>query len=401
VTPLPSISQDLPKRVLYASSARLGGSGLDSVVRESVTGLYRCGILAKTLVYDNRQNEVPPHKVRSLAWHPVRLLSFLESPYYYGAKRQYLDWVAARELRRSPAAYDFFHGWSGDCLLALREARRLNIPCVVEIPTWHRNKGKVKPRITAKEQEILNLPFPQNLRPRLLVSRQRVLEEYDLADLILVLSEKAVETFLAVGFSRDQLFKIARGVDVERFTPAPTPPPLFRAVFVGSLIKRKGVHVLLEAWHKLRLRNAELVLVGTVHPEIRPYLERFSSPSVRVAGFQAHPEEIYRTASVHILPSSCEGSAKTTYEAAACGLPQITTRESGDVVIDGHNGILIPPENVDALAAAIEHLYHHPEKGIAMGQAGRTRVVNEFTWDHFRARLLEAYRVAMARARAR
>lgn len=401
MTPHPSISQDLPKRVLYASSARLGGSGLDSVVRESVTGLHRSGILAKTVVYGNRQTEVPRERIRSLAWHPVRLLSFLDSPYYYGAKRQYVDWIAARELRRSPNAYDFFHGWSGDCLLALREARRLNIPCVVEIPTWHRNKGKVKPRITQREQELLNLPFPRNLKSRLLVNRQRVLEEYDLADLILVLSEKAVETFLAVGFSRDRLFKIARGVDVERFTPAPAPPPLFRAVFVGALIKRKGVHHLLEAWHRLQLKNAELVLAGTVHPEIRPYLDRFGSSSIRVAGFQARPEEIYRTATVHILPSSCEGSAKTTYEAAACGLPQITTRESGDVVIDGQNGIIIPPDNPEALAAAIEHLYHHPEQGVAMGQAGRTRMVNEFTWDHFRARLLEAYRVAMARARSR
>ena len=102
---------------------------------------------------------------------------------------------------------------------------------------------------------------------------------------------------------------------------------------------------------------------------------------------------------VHIFPSTCEGSAKSTYEAAACGLPQITTRESGDVVIDGVNGLLIPPNDPDALAAAIP-VQLHRDRGAAgdrMGAAGRERVVAHFTWEHFRARLLEAYEAVLSR----
>ncbi len=388
----------MPRHALYATSARVGGSGLDSVVYESLRGLHHAGILARALAYGNRQSEIPSRLIRSLAWHPVRLLSFLESQQYYGAKRKYADWAACRELSRG--GYDFFHGWSGDCLLSLREARRQRVPCVVEIPTWHRNKGKVKPWMTAREKRALNEPLTRQWRHQLLVSRQRVLEEYDLADLILVLSDKAVETFRAVGIPDSRLFKIARGVDVTRFTPG-TPPPLFRAVFVGALIQRKGVHLLLEAWHKLNLKNAELVLAGAVHDEIRPALEKYAGPSVRLAGFVPRPEAIYRDASVHILPSTCEGSAKTTYEASACGLAQIATRESGDVVVDGETGIVIPADNVDALAAAIERLYHNPGLAAEMGAAGRCRMVEHFTWDHFRARLLEAYRTAVARAAAR
>ncbi len=381
--------------MLYATSARVGGSGLDSVVAESLRGLHREGILARAIAYGNRQKAIPRGLIRSLAWHPVRLLSFLDSPHYYGAKRQYADWIAARELARG--GYDFFHGWSGDCLLALREARRQRVPCVVEIPTWHRNKGKPKPWMTAGEKRQLDAPWPERARQRLLVSRQRVLEEYELADLILVLSARAQETFLAAGIPRERLFKIARGVDVERFTPG-TPPPRFRALFVGALIERKGVAQLLEAWRRLALKDAELVLAGAVHDEIRPALEQYGGPDVRLAGFVPRPEALYREASVHILPSFCEGSAKTTYEAAACGLPQIVTRESGDVVVEGENGLLVPPGDVDALAAAIERLYHNPALCAAMGAAGRRRVVAEFTWEHFRARLLEAYRAALTLA---
>ena len=123
-------------------------------------------------------------------------------------------------------------------------------------------------------------------------------------------------------------------MDVQRFTPAEQPPDVFRAVFVGALIKRKGVHHLLEAWHRLKLPKAELVLAGTAHEEIQPALREYADESVKVLGFVPRVEEVYRSASVHVFPSSCEGSAKATYEAAACGLPQITTRESGDIVLD-------------------------------------------------------------------
>jgi glycosyltransferase involved in cell wall biosynthesis len=113
-------------------------------------------------------------------------------------------------------------------------------------------------------------------------------------------------------------------------------------------------------------------------------------------GFSRQVEELYRQCSVFVFPSECEGSAKATYEAAASGLAQITTRESGDVVIDELNGILIPPNNCEALCEAILRLYRNPELALTMGAAGRERAVDQFTWDHFRQRVAEAYRAAMA-----
>ena len=98
---------------------------------------------------------------------------------------------------------------------------------------------------------------------------------------------------------------------------------------------------------------------------------------------------------MHIFPSTCEGSAKTTYDAAACGLAQISTRESGDVVVHGETGLVIPTNDVDALAGAIEHLHRNPDLLTTMGDAARKRVVENFTWAHFHARLMDSYRVAM------
>jgi len=376
--------------LLYATSARLGGSGLDAVALESLRAAHRAGMLRRALAFDDRQRDIPPEFIRTLRWHPVRLLSALGSEYYYGAKKHALDRAAAAELARG--GYDLFHGWSGESLRTLRTVRARGVPGIIEIPTWHRNKGRVKPsRLTKSERERAEARGWQGWKNRLLVTRQQMLEEYDLADLILVLSEKAEETFLAAGIPAAKLFRHQRGVDVTRFTPAEKPPEKFRAVFVGALIKRKGVHHLLEVWRRLNLKEAELVLVGAVHDEIRPVLAQYGGPDVSVPGFVARVEECYRAAAVHIFPSECEGSAKCTYEAAACGLPQITTRESGDIVLDGVNGLIVPPNDPDALAAAIERLYRDRDLAARLGAAGRQRVVQKFTWEHFRARLLEAY----------
>ena len=342
-------NDSLPHATLYATSARLGGTGLDSVALESSRILREEGLLKKVIAYENRQDKLPASMVRSLRLHPVRLLSFLESPYYYGAKRQYVDWIASREL---PNGYDFFHGWSGDCLKSLRVAKERGIPSMIEVPTWHRNKGKIKPDLTASERKRDAASFPTSLLNQCLVSRQRVLEEYDLADLIFVQSEKAVETFLVQGFDREKIFRYPRCVDAERFRPAATRPELFRVVFVGALIKRKGVHVLLEAWHRLNLKNAELLLVGKTHAEMEPYLEKFRLPSVRLAGFTRSVVDCYQSATLQVYVSECEGSAKATCEAASCGLAQISTREAGDIVVSELNGLIVPPNDVEALAAA-------------------------------------------------
>jgi len=112
-------------------------------------------------------------------------------------------------------------------------------------------------------------------------------------------------------------------------------------------------------------------------------------------GFVHDPENYLSQSTVHVFPSQWEGSAKVTYEAAACALPQITTREAGDVVRDGVEGIIVRPGDVEAIAAALEHLHRHPEVVERMGSAARQRVVENFTWDHFRARLLDAYEIAM------
>lgn len=386
----------LPKHLLYSIFARIGGSGLDTDAFETLRASYRGRFLGKAVAYDNRQQEIPASYIYSLRWHPVRLISFLDRPYYYGAKKKYLDWIASRQL--ATGHYDLFHSWSGDCLRSLKVAKQHGIPSIVEIPTWHRDGGKdkvVRPKMVEAPEHGSPIETWKN---RLLLQRKRFIQEYELADLLLVLSEKAAKTFRVRGFPEEKLFYLPRGVDVERFKPG-TRPEKFRAVFAGALIKRKGIQHVLEAWHRLNLSDAELWLVGFVHEEAKPFLKEFWRDNIRVVGFVRDPENYLAQGTIHVFPSQWEGSAKVTYEAAACGLPQITTREAGDVVRDGIEGILVKPGDVNAIATALEHLYRHPETVEEMGNVARRRVVENFTWDHFRTRLLDAYETAMRVAR--
>jgi glycosyltransferase involved in cell wall biosynthesis len=386
------VARTLPRHLLYSIFARIGGSGLDTDAFETLRASYRGGFLGKAIAYDNRQKEIPSSLIHSLRWHPVRLISFLDRPYYYGAKKKYLDWIASRHL--ATGGYDLFHSWSGDCLRSLKVAKQRGIPSIVEIPTWHRDGGKekiVRAKMPATTEHGSTFERWKN---RLLLQRRRFIQEYELADILLVLSDKAAKTFRVRGFPKEKLFYLPRGVDAERFKPG-LRSEKFRAVFAGALIKRKGIQHVLEAWHRLNLRDAELWLIGFVHDEAKPLLQEFWRDNIRVVGFVRDPENYLNQGTIHVFPSQWEGSAKVTYEAAACALPQITTREAGDVVRDGVEGIIVKPGDVNAIAAALEHLYRHPEIVQRMGAAARRRVIDNFTWDHFRTRLLDAYETAM------
>src|SRR5258705_11472949 len=61
----------LPKSLIYSIFARIGGWGLDTDAFETLRASYRGGFLGKAIAYDNRQNEIPASKIRSLRWHPA------------------------------------------------------------------------------------------------------------------------------------------------------------------------------------------------------------------------------------------------------------------------------------------------------------------------------------------
>lgn len=379
----------MPTSLLYAIATRVGGPGLPTTAAQGIQAAAELNFLGGVIALQNRQKKVAPTVFHTPATFFPRLAAkvFLGKQADTGMRKLLTARAAAKKLRSGK--FDMFHSWSGDCLEALIESRRRNIPSLIEIPTWHRNKFIDKPFYTKSERQA-----DDSLRERLRISRQHILTEYALADVILVQSQCAADSFLAAGIPAEKLLLVYRGVDPHRFTISERPRDKFRLVFLGALIKRKGVHHILEAWHRLNLPNAELILIGNVGPDIHPYLQKISTPSVTVTGFVSNPQDYLRTASAFVFPSELEGSAKATFEAAGSGLAQITTRESGDAVEDGVTGTVIPANDPDALTTAIKLYYDNPDLVARMGDNARQRILNGFTWDHHRQRLLHAYAYA-------
>jgi glycosyltransferase involved in cell wall biosynthesis len=223
-------------------------------------------------------------------------------------------------------------------------------------------------------------------------------EEYDTAKYILLESEFTRDTFLSQGLPGEKLLVIPPGVDTVRLRPPESPRPKrpFRVVFVGALGVRKGVQYLLDAWSELSLRDAELVLVGTIRDDIRPLLERWRGVGgIRFVGFVRDLLRLYQEGSVFVFPSLSEGSAKVTHEAMACGLPVIVTPNAGSVARDREDGFLIPPRDLEALKEKLLKLYEDQEMRERMGQNAR-RHIEAFTWDAHRKHLLAIYEAVYA-----
>jgi hypothetical protein len=103
--------------------------------------------------------------------------------------------------------------------------------------------------------------------------------------------------------------------------------------------------------------------------------------------------EWYRKASIFVLPSYYETGGISAIEAMAFGLPVVASRTGGipEVVEDGVTGILVPPGDSKALGEAVIHLLREPDLRRRLGQAGRQRVLDEFTLDRVLPQTLSVY----------
>jgi glycosyltransferase involved in cell wall biosynthesis len=233
-----------------------------------------------------------------------------------------------------------------------------------------------------------------NFAERLL---ERMDREFDECDRIVVPSAAAQDSFAEYGHAGKTVI-VQTGVDTEYFSPSPVVATgsTFRVCYVGRLEFAKGVGYLLDAWKRLNLTDAELVLVGEVKPQIRSFLTKHSNCGVRVTGALPVHEvaRCYREANLFVHPSANEGLAQVLLEAMASGLPVVATDKTGAVecVTNGKEGWVVRARDVDALAESLLWCYEHREECQEMGKAGRRRIESQFKLEHYNERVVALYR---------
>lgn len=303
-------------------------------------------------------------------------------------------WLADRLLVKWIGRSRIFHGCSALCLASLRAAKRTGAITLVENASCHPRHWK---KVEMNERMRLGLTgriSRGNLTETLL---RRMDREFEECDWIVVPSAVARQSFAEYGLL-EKTIVLPTGVDADFFSPASlnATQPMFRVCYVGRVELAKGIGYLLEAWKRLRLPNAELVLVGQINPDAKSLLKNGGSDGVRLTGFLSGREvaEWYRQSHLFVQPSPNEGLAQVLLEAMASGLPVVASDKTGaaDCMVNGTEGLIVPARNVDALAEAMLWCYQHREQSLEMGRAARRRIERQFTLEHYNQRVIELYR---------
>ncbi len=201
----------------------------------------------------------------------------------------------------------------------------------------------------------------------------------------------------------DNFKVVPNGIDTDLFYPVKGIEKENNRVIATSSADTplKGLRYLLEAVAQVsQSREIKLTVVGNPKPD---------SPIMRLIGDLGigemvtfargidHAEflNLYARSSIAVVPSLYEGFGLPAGEAMACGVPVISTTGGALPEVVGDAGVLVPPADAGAIAAALNDLLDHPEKAQKLGQSGLSRVHNLFNWEKAAEKTVATYREAI------
>ncbi len=176
---------------------------------------------------------------------------------------------------------------------------------------------------------------------------------------------------------------------------------VFTFVFVGRIVRDKGMNELVGAFKRLHEEFPEtrLVLVGPFEDTLDPVssetkAEIDSNPGIEAVGSQRDVRPFYAAANALVFPSYREGFPNVVLEAGAMGLPSIVTDINGsrEIIIEGRNGTIVPPRDEEALYQAMRHWVTHREEVAQMAAEARPLVASRYEQGYVRQCLKEFYR---------
>lgn len=244
------------------------------------------------------------------------------------------------------------------------------------------------------------------------------------ADRVIGVSKELVKKSIEVGFPAERAHCIPNGVDTEIFRPgdrykARTELGIKTGLVIVCacrIVPVKGLIFFAQALRILAKRGFRgTVLMAGNKPlnEAREYEKevraKFDSlpNTIEVHWMGQVPQErmplVYQAANVSVLSSLTENISYAILESMACCTPVIGTRVGGtpEIIEDGASGRLVPSENPERLAAALQHLLNDDEARLLMGERARQFVKNKYAWSVVAPQIIQVYRLAIEDYNAR
>ena len=297
-------------------------------------------------------------------------------------------------------------------IVALRRLHRTIAPALTHhvslqasvlglIATFDRSAASVNAITGLGYSFTSNSPKAQFVRSVIGSALRFLLDRNSVVSLVQNEDDRTALIDLGVPKSRIALIE-GSGVDVSRFAPLPEPQGPPTAVFVGRLLDDKGVRTLVAAHRLLRARGSEIrtLIAGAPDPANPASVTEKEAaawnnePGVTWLGHVHDISGLWARAHIAVLPSRREGLPLSLLEAAACGRAMVATDVPGcrEIVIAGETGLLVPVDNVSALADAMSELFCHPQRRQQFAVAARQLVENRFSADIVGRQIVALYR---------
>ncbi len=157
-------------------------------------------------------------------------------------------------------------------------------------------------------------------------------------------------------------------------------------IFVGRLVKDKGINELIEVFEKLNKKCPEtkLILVGPYENDLDPLLPKteeiiHNHPNIIFIGWRNDVRPYFAISDVLTFPSYREGFPNVVMQSGAMGLPSIVTDINGcnEIVIDNKNGIIVPPKDVEKLYEAMERIYEMAQDNQSFDPVRNRKLISE------------------------
>lgn len=191
-----------------------------------------------------------------------------------------------------------------------------------------------------------------------------------------------------------------RTVEVEKEAEKIRKTDITTFIFIGRLVRDKGINELVYAFAKLNKEytKTRLLLVGRWEDKLDPLEEQTlqeieNNPAIIATGEQKDVRPWLAASDIFVFPSYREGFPNVVIEAGAMGLPAIVTDINGsrEIIIEGENGIIIPPRNSEHLYKAMQQLMVSPKQTRLMANNARQMIESRFEQTFVRKCLKEYY----------